>query len=357
MSQWGARARDRKRRTGLVNNTFDSVKDSVRRKTIKLKKLKLERPSELKLQISNLYQDNKLLVGRDNIHKLRDNLIKIKQMEDECKYILDDKPFEEFVELVTPLLEVDNSNKETHVKKQQKHTIFLNVFHKDKVIPSFIEREICSNCNKELVIVSNESVVTCPSCGDSEHLIYCNSDFIENTEFKTVPYERGPLYKKYLMQFHENAPVPPIDVINIVYKHLSKVHMMLSTKVKPTPIAQILREEKLQKWTPFAVRIAKYINKEHIVSLSQELIDRLVLRFEKVTHVFKVTKLKHRKKIMNFEFLTKQFLDMENRPDLAEWFSCHKTRLVLKQADSRLLRCSKHLSESDDLDWNMSRSC
>jgi len=356
MSMWGARSRDRKRRKLLINPVFDSIKDNVKRKTIKLKKQKLDTLAKLHKELRQLESANKLLKGRCNIHELKDNQKQICKIQAEIQFNLEDKAFEEFVELVTPLL--GENTTASCLEKQQKHTVFLNVFHKDKAIPCFVERELCANCNKEFVLVSQESIVVCPECGDSEHLIYCNSDFIENVDVKSNQYERGPLYRRYLMQFHENAPVPPPDVINIVYKQLSKVHIMLSTKVKPTPIAQILRDEKLQKWTPYSVRIAKYINNEPIVSLPQDLLERLVMRFEKITKVFTVTKQKHRKKIMNFEFLTKQFLHMENRPDLAEWFACHKTRLVLKQADTRLRRCSKQLEETDkEFKWNVTRSC
>jgi hypothetical protein len=264
MSQWGARLRNRKRRRLMVNHTFDSVKNNVKRKTLKLKTQKIEKQKAIDKHITRLHAVNKTLMGINDIHKLRDNQAQIEKLKDEMQFILDDKPFEEFVELVTPLL--GESQEDTHITVQQKHTIFLNIFHKDKAIPCFVEREICGTCNKEFVMVSQESIMMCPTCGESEHLIYCNSDFIDSIDVKNNPYERGPLYRKYLMQFHADAPIPPPDVINVVYKHLSKVHIMLSTKVKPTPIAQILREEKLQKWTPYAVRIAKYINKEPIVS-------------------------------------------------------------------------------------------
>lgn len=323
--------------------------------TGKLKSDKNVKIIQLQKKIESLAENNKELQGRKNIHQFRDNLETIRKCREEIQFIEQDRPFEEFVELVRPLL--DSSVKNDMFTKQQKHNIYLNLFHKDKTVPTIVEREICTGCNKELIMASQESMVICPTCGMTEHMLHNNSDFIENNEVKNNPYERGPLYRKYLMQFHEGAPSPPPEVISVVHKHLSKVHIMLSTKVKPTPIAQILRQEKLQKWTPYAVRIAKLINKEQIVSLSDELINRLVLRFDKVTKAFTKTKLKNRKKIMNFEFLTKQFLYMEKRPDLAEWFSCHKTRLVLKHADSRLARCSLQLQNSDDLDWSIIRSC
>lgn len=354
---WGARQRDKKRhRANLQSYTFDNVKERVKRYSTKLKKQKLEQVTDAKRQIAALLLVNPTLVGRENIHRVRDNMHEIQRLQERIAFVEQDKPFEEFVERVAPLLVNDEAD--TRTKTQQRYNVFTNLFHQDQRIPSFIEHETCTLCNKDYVYIADECLLTCPGCGGTETVL---SDFDANTvvvaDTKNTPYERGPLYTKYLMQFYEHAPTPPPEVINIVYKHLSRVHVMLSTKVKPTPIAQILRNEKLQKWTSFAVRIAKMINQEPVITLTQSLIDRLVDRFNKVATTFATTKTLNRKKIMNFEFLTKQFLHMEQRPDLADWFACHKTRSVLKQADNRLLHCSKILREKDNLNWHVARSC
>ena len=358
MSQWGARTRDRKRQRSS-DHTFDNIKERVKQKTARLKKQKIEESKRLQEEIDDLYNANSGLKGRSNIHKFRDNIRRIDTLESQLKFITDDKPYEEFVERITPILTTDSGGDTSDtVKKQQRHIVFLNLFHKEHYAPCFIEKERCEACNMEYVMVESESVLTCPTCGESDKLVSCNSDFIEKRNSQTDnPYERGPMYRKYIMQFHKDAPNPPKEVMAVIYKHLSKVHIMLSIKVKPTPIAQILRQEKLQKWVPYAVRITKLINQEPIVSLTQELIDRLVFRFNRITQVFAVTKVENRKKIMNFEFLTKQFLQMEGLMKLAEWFQCHKTRDVLKEADTRLFRCSQKLENTDDLNWQITRSC
>ena len=306
---WGSRIRDRKRRR-LGDHSFGSVKESIRKTSQSLRTNTPKKIAKLKKEIAALEKGLGTMAGRGRIREFRcvQDLIKTKKKE--LVYLMEGKHINEFVELVKPLLE--NGDSKNHVMKQQKHTVFLNLFHKEKAIPCFIDRDLCTECGTELITLSQESMNICPNtdCGASEHLIYCTSDFIQNTETKNSQYERGPLYRKYLSQFHEHTLDPPKEVINVVYKHLSRVHMMLSTRVKPTPIAQILRQENLQKWAPMAFRIAKMINQEPIVKLSTEMIDRLVAKFDKINSVFNQTKCKTRKKTMNFEYVTKQMLSM-----------------------------------------------
>ena len=217
--------------------------------------------------------------------------------------------------------------------------------------------EICIICKSKL-FKTCESMLTCKSCGNSRIILDHGIDFINDKYINgsNMLYNRSTLYRKYLMQFHENTQNPPDEVINKIYIHLSKVHMISKYKIRPTPITNILRKEKMQKWVPFANRIAKYMNGEFVVKLDSTLIKVLITRFNKITKVFSEYKMKDRKKIMNFEFLTKQFLLMENRSDLAQWFSCHKTKNVLNYADLNLRKCCDILTDTDDMNWESVRN-
>jgi hypothetical protein len=354
---YGSRKRTRRKHNENLKHNFNRVKKSIKNKTLELQKEKSSKIQHMLSSIEKLKKKNEKLTGRHNIHDLKDNERDIQRLQKEIEFINDDKPFEEFVEQVTPLLEEGIPTKSQNIEAQQKHAIYVKIFTQDR-LPYFVESEHCKQCQVQYKFSSQDCKLVCPKCGGCEDLIYCSSDFVDTIEPKaSSPYLRAPLYRKYLMQFHEEAPEIPLNVIEVVYRQLSKVHMMLTTKVKPTPIAAILRDEKLQKWTSFSQKIAKMINNEPISAFSQALIDRLVKRFEKITPAFNKTKDAKRKKIMNFEFLTRQFLYMDNLPHLAENFACHKTRLVLNQADNRLLKCSKKLQEIDEWNWDVSRSC
>ena len=301
------------------------------------------------------------LRGRTAIRKHRDLLDKIKSKEQEITFLVEDKHIEEFVEQISPLLShaeggegdrveldaVDGSTKTSGIVQQQRQAVFLNLFYRDKSAPCFVDRDVCPACSHNFVLIVQESMNICPNCGLSEHMIYCSADYIQNEEAKTA-YDRRPLYRKYLMQFHEDKPDPPKEVINTVYHNLFKVHIMLASKVKPTPIGAILRQEGLQKWCSMAIRISKIINNEPVVKLSTELIDRLVTRFAGITP-------SDNKKTMNFEYLTNKFLIIELETEKSESFLVHTTRRVLSHADDRLTsRCKK--MKFDDRQ-KISRSC
>lgn len=359
---YGSRVRTNKRKAlvyDLPRYTVENVRENVRQKTLYWNSNKQKKITAILNKIKELEEKNSALSHTDtkNYHDYMDNVEQIEILRKTIRDTKDDRELEEFVESVTPLLESENI-RDTDCVKQQRNTLFLNLFYKSKANTTYFHTESCAICQKEKIICVEESLLMCTECGVTNFTVVSNNEErAENTDrSKGTPYERAPLYRKYLMQFHENAPDPPQEVIETIYKHLFKVHMMLSTKVKPTPIAQILRAEKLQRWAPYSVRISKVINKDHIVALTQELIDKLVYRFEKITKAFDKTKLNQRKKIMNFEFLTKQFLLMEDEPELARWFCCHKTRNVLNQADSRLYKCKKNL-QADNLDWSIRKSC
>ena len=340
---WGRRKRQCSRKNIVGNHSLESIKENIVKTSEALSGNKPSQIKALKREISELRRSLLNLQGRSSIREYRaiDEQITLKRKA--LKFIVDDKHIEEFVERVTPLL--SESKNDSSMIKQQKQTVYLDLFYSEKAVPCFVDRDTCPKCNTDLVTMVQESMNICPTCGLSEHLIYCSADFIQNEEVKNT-YDRGPLYRKFLMQHHEDQPDPPAEVINIVYRHLSKVHIMLTSKVKPTPITQILRQENLQKWAGMSVRIAKIINHEPIVKFSTDLINRLVQLFDDLPS--------DGKKTMNFEYLTNKFLLAEKEAADSEFFKLHKTRIVLSNADSRLnTSCEANQRKT----WKAKRSC
>jgi len=347
----GATGRNRKKSKNIRLTT--NVKTNVRDM---LEKMKLDRADTLRKleeRYSSLKLLNDSLVEREDYHQRADNIKELHDLSAKIEGLQKDKDFEVFVRTVKPLL-ASREVRPLHILQRQ--VIFEHLFKCEGAVPCFIEQEICPSCHVEFVVQMPENMSICPKCGDSKHLIQ-TLEATESKDTKVSTYERAPLYLKYLMQFHIDAKDPPAEVIEIVHSNLCKIHILLPTKVKPTPVSQILREAKLQRWTPFAVRISKILNNEPIVKLNTETINSLIYRFKKVAHLFTESKIKNRKKIMNFEFLTKQFLLMEGLPLLADHFSSHKTRAVLIEADRRLQKCSNRLSRSDPLNWKTTSSC
>jgi hypothetical protein len=133
-------------------------------------------------------------------------------------------------------------------------------------------------------------------------------------------YLRIPLYRKYLGQF-EDSVIIPVDVMRILYRYLSNIHLQNSIRCRPTPVGNILRQNGYSKWSNFSVRISKAFNGEPIPILSPELIDRLSERFG---IIFKAS-IGTKHKLPCFEYLTHVLLHCEEKPELAQSFVLHKT--------------------------------
>ena len=352
---WGRRER-KQSRSNRRQTPYESVRDSVKKQSNSLVADKPNQLLSLKnelLALKSSYEQSPN--DRDNIRHRLHMEAQVLATQAEITRIEEDRHLEEFVERVHPIVE---STVGDHIVKQQKHALFVNLFHSSSSAPTFLPHQLCFRCQSALTVSAVECKDICVVCGLARDFLYCSADYLDEEFTKSIDYERAPLYKKYLLQFHEQAANPPYPVMSLLYQELSKVHMMIKSKIKPTPIAQILRNYGFHAWSHMAQRVCKLLNAEVLPSLSEELIHRLLARFDKVSQTFTLVVKESRKKILNFEYLTHQFLTMENRPDLANCFSLHRTREVLRNADKTLsLCCAVILRSNTTENWNMTKSC
>jgi hypothetical protein len=322
---------------------YDTIKTSVKKHSEWLVKNKSTETQLLQTRLSE--QRALLAAGPACIRDRRHTECEISILQGRIKDLEQDINIEEFVEQVNPLLSttLDTNTKIT----QQRNALFVNLFHSTNSVPSFLDQETCHSCQGALLVSSVDSMAICGTCGVSSMFLHCPTDYTEQDSVKTIEYERAPLYRRYLMQFHEDAENPSYDILSIVYNELANVHMMMSVKVKPTPVTQIMRKHARHKWAHMAQRLCKFINAETVPVFSNDLINRLIGRFNKVSEAFLETIKQNRKKIMNFEYLTRQFLLMEGKEAEAECFDSHKSRAVVNKSDQILATCCKHITSTN----------
>lgn len=138
---------------------------------------------------------------------------------------------------------------------------------------------------------------------------------------------RVPLYRRFITQFADTAPNIPQAVLQTLYQHLANIHLQNSVRCRPTPVANILRRNKLASWAPSAVRIAKMFNGEPIPTFSPTLINALEQRFR---HIFLIANT-IKQKLPSFTFLTHVFLRFEKQIALASVFNIHKSKNVISR--------------------------
>lgn len=353
---WGARARRSNRKVPAKAHTFENVRDNVKTMTTTIQRDCRVRKRELETALTSAKKRKLSFDGSDyrTIHDRKSCDRQILLLSTELQKTEVNTMLQAFAEKANPL--VVKGVKSSVMAKQQRHALYLSLFGQISV-PCYVNRDICHKCNSELVR-SVDSKVNCTQCGLSTENIYCMTEYTHITPAEKHNYKRDQLYLKYLMQYHESVKEMPDYILNLVYKQLSKVHLMLRARTKPTPIAQILRDAGHQRFVMYAPRIAKTINNEPIPVLSQAVIDRLLFRCKHIIAAFGKIKNNCGRKIINFEFLTKHLLLMDDETRLARMFYCHKTRTVLNKSQIRLAKCCKILeAENLGLSWKVKRMC
>jgi predicted Zn-ribbon and HTH transcriptional regulator len=228
----------------------------------------------------------------------------------------------------------------------------------------YTDPDKCNKCGVFYTFDNVTNVHTCTQCGFTVDVLFISEDNSQDvlvtkdpntgSSVATKPqsdyhYIRSPLYKRYLSQFSENVPVIPTEVMRVLYRYLSNIHLQNSIRCRPTPVGNILRTHGFSKWANLAIRITKLFNGDPIPVIPSEVIERLVLRFDVI---FRESS-RQKQKLPSFEFITNILLRIEGRPDLASSFALHKTRIVLRRIANDLYKLIEHTKEeSSDLTWD-----
>jgi predicted Zn-ribbon and HTH transcriptional regulator len=228
----------------------------------------------------------------------------------------------------------------------------------------FTDPDKCSRCGVFYTFDNITNVHTCTKCGLTIDVLFISEDNSQDVLITKDPntgssvaskpqsdyhYIRSPLYRRYLSQFGDDVPVIPTEVMRVLYRYLSNIHLQNSIRCRPTPVANILRTHGFTKWANLAIRITKLFNGDPIPVIPSDVIDRLVLRFD---IIFRESS-KKKQKLPSFEFITNILLRIEGRPDLASSFALHKTRAVLRRIAADLYMLIEHTEDTQsNLKWD-----
>ena len=154
-------------------------------------------------------------------------------------------------------------------------------------------------------------------------------------------------YNRYLHQFSENACEIPEHLHSLVYERLASCHLLSNLRCKPVPVENILKKHRLQKYMSHATRISRMFNATPLPVFTQDLIDRLVQRFDELhanmSFLQESGSSVGKLSLPGKEALTHIFLRMENEHTLSRAFATHKNvSTAQKQKFWALLdQCSK----------------
>lgn len=337
---------------------------------------------QMRFRLQDVHKRMAVCRGPSNIRRYMLLKEQAEKLEREIKYIEDDMDARQFFERTRPLIE-RTDNLDTN-NEQKREALAMALFHPDKAVPVFIQTDRCTHCGVDLKMDDEESVLVCPQCrrttkylnlstdhvdvdyvAQDTHVNHINSTMtgnVDNTKGTDESYPKASLYQKFLMQFSENVPEPPEEVLEVIERELHKVHILHNSKVQTTPVGNILRKKGYKDWAWMSTRISMMLKKnsnEVIPLFSNVLIERLLKRFDFLIDAMKRSRCRNKSKAFNFRFLTKVFLTLEGEYAMSELFENHKTRTVLRREDMRvgqLCRMLRQEAKDNGFDWDFFRS-
>ena len=144
-------------------------------------------------------------------------------------------------------------------------------------------------------------------------------------------------------------PDIPEDVMLLLYRELSYIHLMSSTRSRPATVADTMRNNGYSHLVPHAVRISRMYNGEDIPVIQLEEMERLVYRFRVLLRSFGD---ESRRNLFVFEILAALVFRAEGRNDLVDVVLEHKSKALSKLGDPKLVALIHRAEKTDPaLSW------
>jgi hypothetical protein len=218
----------------------------------------------------------------------------------------------------------------------------------------------CTDCKGVLMLIPDLSILRCDQC----HAVtpFISFDTAAN---KTAPIEESPgerrapdeadndaLYREHVEQFADYAPPTPPEVLDVLVKNLDNIGVRCRTKVLPTLIVNILRENDLAGYIKYASRIERELTGARVPRFDRALVDRMVARYKIILSVYKLLRAQLGKtKMINFTALDRLFLKLEGREDQLALLEHHKTIEVIRKENEIIALCRAEAAKISPLQW------
>lgn len=200
--------------------------------------------------------------------------------------------------------------------------------------PLFIERNRCLECNSKLFLNHKEAILSCIQCG----LTQPNTSSVKNGPRPVNSrsrYNRLSVCKKSTRQWTKQGPKITKAIMNLVLNHMFGMRTVMNDRMRESAVREIIQKYGPNNMLHSVPKLCKKLRDDKIPEFDDKLADEICERFDAVLSQ-KLTQ--NNRKILNIEYLTRQFLMGEGREDLAACFPNHKTAQVVQSADRDMLK-------------------
>jgi len=259
-----------------------------------------------------------------------------------------------------PLADIHNDTRKKYVdwirQKQQNQHEQNVVKYWDTKQPVYDERKFCK-CATSVIHFRHEiNMLVCTKCGVTGvyHGIYDPINVEEdmyNSSTSTLE-SRVILYTRFLNQFSSHYCNLPENVMNEI--SLELLRNTSHAPIKASKVAEICRALGYTEYATHAnIRISRMFNKQEPLIIPDHIIRRLQYRFNILQEMFIFTNFTSRRKIINFKYITRQFLLMEGEFSLASQFENLKTARFFEEDQRMKQLCERIARNHPNENWRV----
>ena len=219
----------------------------------------------------------------------------------------------------------------------------------------------CSACGVDMILIQSQSMVRCPSCHVTRVDYQNPATNFGDLEQRSVGVTGmvaskssggdSTLFRRHLNQFRDDVEDPPEDVLRrIIDYHDACIYSMSGERVRRNITMEALAGPRYSKYANMTVRLPMLLLGFPVPRMNAELIQRLVRRFE-VFRPFFETVHDRKAKNPNYVAMTKRFLELEGRKDLADMMFYHKSNTAYVSEMSEIDSICRRLVQVSDLKW------
>lgn len=195
----------------------------------------------------------------------------------------------------------------------------------------------CNNCNIELIIIIQEGVMICPTCGYQELMLVEQNRPIyrqSNKEASNQSYKRVNHFNEWVSQIQgkESTEIPE-EIFEKILSEIKKEQIKDTLKLSYNKMREILKKLKFNKYYEHIYYIIYRLNGISPPNFSPELEEKLRNMFKEIQGPF----LKHcpdkRKNFLSYSYVLFKFCQLLEKDEYLKHFSLLKSREKLHVQD------------------------
>jgi hypothetical protein len=212
----------------------------------------------------------------------------------------------------------------------------------------------CEMCETEMTMCMNEAVLTCPKCGNQEHILV-DSD---KPSYKDPPrevayyaYKKINHFNEWLAQFQakESTDIPQ-EIYDQILLRLKKERITNMSTLKKDKLREILRSMGKSKYYEHIPHIINRLNGQNAPFMSREDEEKLRHMFREIQPAFKKYMPKGRRNFLSYAYVLYKFCELLEMDEFLPCFTRLKNREKLIIQDKTWEMICKEMS------WQFIRS-